>query len=55
MYNYTYVLCRVSDIDECALSTDDCEQICTNYDGGYECSCYSGYSLSQDLTACQGR
>ena len=33
------------DIDECAEMTDDCEQICTNTLGGYQCSCLSGWNL----------
>ena len=33
------------DIDECAEMTDDCEQICTNTLGSYQCSCLSGWNL----------
>jgi hypothetical protein len=40
------------DIDECEIETDECEQICTNYAGGYNCSCYSGYSLSNNSKSC---
>ena len=31
--------------------TDECNQICTNVLGGYNCSCYSGYML-QNKTYC---
>ena len=34
------------DIDECAIGTDMCDMNanCTNTDGGYNCTCQSGYS-----------
>jgi hypothetical protein len=37
-----------TDVDECALGTDDCQDAdeggsCTNTDGGYYCKCLSGY------------
>lgn len=35
--NYT------SDIDECELGTSDCNQICHNTDGSYECDCNTGF------------
>ena len=31
------------DLDECASDPSPCEQICTNTEGSYECSCYRGY------------
>ena len=31
------------DIDECQLDIDNCTQQCTNTDGSYYCSCYTGY------------
>ena len=44
----------ISDIDECVLSTDDCEHMCTNSIGGYNCSCHSGYTLEGDMKNCTG-
>ncbi len=38
------------DKDECALNTDNCNQICTNTLGSFECSCNPGYQ--KDLNAC---
>ena len=32
----------------------DCEQICTNTQGSYSCSCVSGYQLSSDGKSCVG-
>ncbi|XP_052807791.1 uncharacterized protein LOC128236745 isoform X3 [Mya arenaria] len=43
---------RCQDIDECA-DTNSCEQICTNAEGSFICSCKSGYRPeSSDLTKC---
>ena len=44
------------DIDEC--TSDDfknCSQNCTNTEGSYQCSCYSGYAMDpSDSHTCQG-
>ena len=32
-----------------------CEHDCTNTDGSYQCSCYGGYSLNNDLSSCTGK
>ncbi|VEL23997.1 unnamed protein product, partial [Protopolystoma xenopodis] len=34
------------DIDECLTGTHDCEQICKNVFGGYECSCNPGFTVN---------
>lgn len=36
----------ISDIDECANGTHDCHRdaICTNTDGGFNCSCNGGFT-----------
>ncbi|XP_064397052.1 sushi, von Willebrand factor type A, EGF and pentraxin domain-containing protein 1-like isoform X2 [Halichondria panicea] len=44
------------DTDECTLG-HDCDQVCTNTEGGYECSCAVGYRLSgfsrcEDIDEC---
>ena len=35
-----------TDVDECSDGTDNChtEASCTNNDGGFDCTCNSGYS-----------
>ncbi len=43
-----------SDVDECALSQDLCEQNCQNTVGSYTCSCRSGFILNNDQRACDG-
>ena len=40
------------DINECAGDIDDCDQICTNTNGSFQCSCNSGYNLSSDERSC---
>ena len=39
------------DFDECVNKTAECNQICTNVLGSYNCSCNSGYAL-QNRTHC---
>ena len=39
----------LSDIDECALQTDNCTHICTNTDGSFQCSCFPGYTFVDGL------
>ena len=43
------------DKDECALANGGCQHTCTNTDGSYKCSCYSGYRLQPDGLTCQGK
>ncbi|XP_078575292.1 uncharacterized protein LOC144861342 isoform X2 [Branchiostoma floridae x Branchiostoma japonicum] len=35
----------LTDIDECSLGTDDCDQICENVVGSFSCSCWDGYAM----------
>jgi len=44
-----------TDINECEQNTDGCEQDCTNFDGGYNCTCGSQYALATDLHNCLGK
>lgn len=41
-----------ADINECAVDNGGCGQRCTNKNGGYTCSCGSGYKLGADARAC---
>ena len=38
----------LADVDECAEDSDGCEQVCTNTEGSYLCSCFLGYTLDKD-------
>ena len=39
-------------IDECTLLISNCEQVCTDTEYSYNCSCHPGYSLSTDGHTC---
>ena len=44
------------DIDECSPPyTSNCEQICMNTEGSYECGCHSGYQLDENGMNCTGK
>ena len=37
--------CDIADRDECSDGSSGCEQLCSNTDGSFNCSCRDGYSL----------
>ncbi len=41
-----------ADIHECNESLHLCEQVCTNTESSYECSCHPGYTLSINRFSC---
>lgn len=43
-----------ADIDECQNRNGDCEQVCTNIVGSFNCSCNDGYHLDTDGFSCNG-
>ena len=43
-----------TDINECQVDPLACAQVCNNTDGGYSCSCFSGYTLAEDGISCNG-
>ena len=56
---YVYQICLIkitlfSDVDECSLSTDECERTCENTVGSYVCSCGEGHELNTDGRTCTG-
>ena len=46
---------KFSDVDECELNIDGCEQGCVNTDGSFMCNCTDGYVLNEDGFACDGK
>ena len=42
------------DINECSIANGECDQICTNTEGSFQCSCEAGYSLANGLD-CEGQ
>jgi len=41
-----------ADVDECMEGTDNCEQLCKNTNGSYECSCLPPFSLNPNNASC---
>ena len=43
------------DVPDCDIDNGNCEQICTNFIGGYNCSCKEGFLLFEEgLLTCNG-
>jgi len=47
--------CSISEIDECSTGEDNCQQLCNNLPGTYNCSCNTGFMLNNDSRTCSGR
>lgn len=47
----------LADIDECARNTSGCEDVCTDTDGSFLCSCpnRAGFRLASDGLTCAGK
>lgn len=51
----TVIFCVISaDIDECSLDSVNCDQLCSNSNGSYACSCRSGFVLNDNNYTCDG-
>ncbi|KYQ91781.1 EGF-like domain-containing protein [Tieghemostelium lacteum] len=48
---WTGALCQ-NDADECTLNIDNCAQNCINTNGGFKCSCNTGYTLNANKFSC---
>ena len=48
-----FFLLKSIDINECAMGTSDCSQICENTNGSYLCDCYYGYQLLSNNKTCR--
>jgi tolkin len=40
-------------MDECAVENGGCQHECHNRIGSYECSCFNGFMLHDDLHSCK--
>ena len=49
-----YALIIYADINECNEKNGGCSQICNNTISGHFCSCFPGYSLTNDNITCIG-
>ena len=55
MYGYNNKI-TFSDVDECEdFYLNNCDQLCANTIGSYNCNCTDGYSLSTDEHTCLGK
>ena len=50
---YALLVC-ITDVDECETNNGGCDQVCTNTDGSFFCSCDEGYVLTPDGFNCSG-
>ena len=52
---HLYKSVNFTDINECELDTDNCDQLCVNDPGSYHCECYDGYFRDPDSSSCVGQ
>jgi len=43
------------DVDECRTGEHNCQQLCNNLLGTYNCSCNTGFMLDNDSRTCSGK
>lgn len=48
-YCYFEVKVFLLDINECADKNGGCEQVCTNTEGSFNCSCQTGFMLTNNV------
>ena len=51
-YNLCCIVCV--DVNECSTDAGGCDDMCTNTEGSYHCSCSSGLRLASDGHSCLG-
>ena len=42
------------DINECDVDKGGCSDVCENSIGSFQCSCFSGFELQENLRNCSG-
>ena len=45
----------LTDVDECTANIHDCEQICVNTWGSFECQCDTGFKLDDNKKTCSSK
>ena len=53
-YHYLYMHICITDIDECADGTNGCNHNCSNTEGSYQCYCFNGFELHDNMKNCIG-
>lgn len=53
MLSFHHIFLLFLDIDECQENNGNCEKICQNTHGSYECSCPEGFRLKSDGKNCE--
>ena len=43
-----------ADINECNVDNGGCSDVCENSIGSFQCSCFSGFELQENLRNCSG-
>ena len=54
-FNISFIFFSYTDVDECSRFLHDCQQICVNTLGSYNCSCNDGFILQNDTQSCVGK
>ena len=52
--NNSCLLILLLDINECKWNLHDCDDLCFNSPGSYECGCRKGCELDHDNKTCNG-
>ena len=50
-----FILCFITDVNECDVINGGCNQICTNTNGSYYCRCNAEFNLDDDGRTCSGK
>ena len=50
LYFYFFI-----DIKECENGLHNCDQICLEFEGAFECACNAGYELDNNNATCSGK
>ena len=50
-----YDLSAFIDKNECDDDNHACDHLCTNKEGSYSCTCYTGYTLNEDGLHCESK
>ncbi len=55
LHCHIYIVCCISDIDECKLNKCPSGSTCANYPGDFHCLCKAGYQYNSKGNTCDGK